>query len=132
MNIVLGGVLVAIIGYLFGSISFAVIVSKHFAKEDVRTRGSGNAGMTNVLRSYGKRPAFFTLIGDFSKGIAAIVQGRLLFSVMGWDANGSTPLIAGCLRSSPYLSVFFPVQGGKGVMTSAGNHPVHQPAGFLR
>ena len=54
-------------GYLLGSISSAVIVSRIYAHDDVRKYGSKNAGMTNVLRTYGKLPALFTFLGDFLK-----------------------------------------------------------------
>ena len=53
---------VALVSYLLGSVSFAVIVSRIGAKDDVRNHGSGNAGMTNILRSYGKKMAAFTAI----------------------------------------------------------------------
>lgn len=72
-------VLSAVIAYLLGSISFAIIVSKLFAHDDVRKYGSKNAGMTNILRTYGKLPALCTLIGDFLKGVLAVVIGRWIF-----------------------------------------------------
>ena len=59
----------AVVAYLLGSISSAVIVSRIYAHDDVRKYGSKNAGMTNVLRTYGKLPALFTLLGDFFKGV---------------------------------------------------------------
>ena len=57
--------LVFTIGYLLGSISFAVVISKTFYKQDIRNFGSGNAGMTNVLRTFGKKAAAATFAGDF-------------------------------------------------------------------
>ena len=63
-------VLAGVIAYLLGSISFAIIVSRIYAHDDVRKYGSKNAGMTNILRTYGKMPAFFTLLGDFLKGVS--------------------------------------------------------------
>ena len=72
-EVILGIALVALIAYLLGSLSFAVIISKVLEKDDVRTHGSGNAGMTNMLRTYGKGPAALTLIGDFSKGVVAVL-----------------------------------------------------------
>ena len=89
-------VFVAAAAYLIGSVSFAVIVSRIGAQDDVRTHGSGNAGMTNILRTYGKKLAAFTAIGDFGKGIVAVALGRMVFR---WRA--STRLTAaisrGCL-----------------------------------
>ena len=60
MNIILACVLTALGGYLLGSILFGVLISKVMFNDDVRDHGSGNAGMTNVLRTYGKLPAVFT------------------------------------------------------------------------
>ena len=76
-------VLAGVIAYLLGSISFAIIVSRIYAHDDVRKYGSKNAGMTNILRTYGKMPAFFTLLGDFLKGVLAVVIGRWIFSIFG-------------------------------------------------
>ena len=63
-------IIVAIAAYLIGSISFSVIISKKFAGFDVREKGSGNAGATNMLRSVGKKAAVLTLICDVLKGVA--------------------------------------------------------------
>ena len=72
-------VLAGLVAYLLGSISFAVIFSRIYAHDDVRKYGSKNAGMTNILRTYGKLPAFFTLLGDFFKGVLAVLVGRWIF-----------------------------------------------------
>ena len=66
-NILLACVLTAAGGYLLGSILFGVLISKVMYNDDVRNHGSGNAGMTNVLRTYGKLPAVFTTIGDVAR-----------------------------------------------------------------
>ena len=65
-------IVVAIIAYLIGSINFSVIISKKMAGFDVREKGSGNAGTTNMLRSVGKRAAAITLLCDVLKGVIAI------------------------------------------------------------
>ena len=65
--------IVGIIAYLIGSINFSVLISKKMAGFDVREKGSGNAGATNMLRSVGKKGAIFTLIGDCLKGVVAIL-----------------------------------------------------------
>ena len=65
-------IIMAIIAYVIGSISFSVIISKKMAGFDVREKGSGNAGSTNVLRSVGKKAAVLTLICDVLKGVIAI------------------------------------------------------------
>ena len=59
--------LVVLIGYLLGSISTGVLLSKAFAKTDIRTQGSGNAGTTNMLRVLGRKAALFTFIGECSR-----------------------------------------------------------------
>ena len=79
--------LVAVIGYLLGSINTAVILSKIVYKQDIRTQGSGNAGMTNMNRVYGKKAALFTFLGDFCKGIIAVVIGKLVLGLAGFDSS---------------------------------------------
>ena len=64
------------IGYLLGSLMFGIIVSKCLYHDDVRNHGSGNAGMTNILRTYGKGAAALTLIGDMGKHDAGDAPGH--------------------------------------------------------
>lgn len=71
---------VAVISYLLGSLNFSIIFSKFFAREDIRKSGSGNAGATNMLRTYGKRFAVITMIGDILKVAVAIV---ITFAILG-------------------------------------------------
>ena len=122
---------VALVSYLLGSVSFAVIVSRIGAKDDVRNHGSGNAGMTNILRSYGKKMAAFTAIGDFGKGVIAVALGRIIFSlagIQGIDAG----YIAGLFVILGHLDpLFFGFKGGKGVLTSLGAAVIVSPIPFL-
>lgn len=121
----------ALIAYLLGSISFAIIVSKVYAHDDVRKYGSKNAGMTNILRTYGKLPAFFTLLGDFLKGVLAVVIGRWIFSTMGITAFDAG-YVAGFFALLGHLyPVYFGFKGGKGVLTSLGIILVVNPLVFL-
>ena len=78
-NILLACVLTAAGGYLLGSILFGVLISKVMYNDDVRNHGSGNAGMTNVLRTYGKLPAVITTIGDVGKSVVAVKLGQFIF-----------------------------------------------------
>ncbi len=121
----------ALVSYLLGSVSFAVIVSRIGAKDDVRNHGSGNAGMTNILRSYGKKMAAFTAIGDFGKGVIAVALGRIIFSlagIQGIDAG----YIAGLFVILGHLyPLFFGFKGGKGVLTSLGAAVIVSPIPFL-
>ena len=63
----------AFAAYLLGSVNFAVIVSRLLYHDDVRKYGSKNAGMTNMLRVYGKKAATLTALGDFGKGVLSVV-----------------------------------------------------------
>ena len=77
-----------ILCYLLGSLSFAIIVSKCVAKKDIREFGSGNAGMTNVLRTLGKGPAALTLLGDIGKAVVGVFLSRLLLIYWGGRSRG--------------------------------------------
>ena len=114
-------ILTAIIAYLLGSISFSVIFTKKFAGFDVREKGSGNAGSTNMLRSVGKKAAALTLVCDILKGVVAIVIAIILGNVVK-DINRELLLqIAGvAVVLGHTFPVFFQFKGGKGVATSLG------------
>ena len=74
-------VIVAIISYLLGSCNFGVIISKSLKKEDIRESGSGNAGTTNMMRTYGKTLGILTIIGDIAKVFVAIWLAFKIMSV---------------------------------------------------
>ena len=114
-------ILIGIMAYCIGSISFSVIFSKKMAGFDVREKGSGNAGSTNVLRTVGKKAAALTLICDILKGVVAILLA-LAFSKIVEDANGALMVqIAGiAVILGHTFPVFFGFKGGKGVATSLG------------
>ena len=80
--------IVAIIDYLIGSINFSVILSKKMAGFDVREKGSGNAGTTNMLRSVGKKAAAITLVCDILKGVIAILIAMLMNKIIP-NTNGA-------------------------------------------
>lgn len=118
---IIGIIVTVIFSYLLGSVNFAIILSKSRKQEDVRDYGSGNAGMTNMLRTYGKRLATFTALGDLIKAIAAVLISRYvifpLFSVGKLDAG----YIAGvAVLIGHIFPIFFNFKGGKGVITSLG------------
>lgn len=105
-------------GYLLGSLNAALIVSKAFYKKDIREFGSGNAGLTNVLRTFGKGAATAVLALDFLKGILACFVGQLLtgnVENMGWAGMYLAGFAAVIGHNWP---VFFGFKGGKGVLTS--------------
>ena len=114
-------IIVGIVAYLLGSISFSVIISKKMAGFDVREKGSGNAGATNMLRSVGKQAAILTLIGDALKGVVAILFA-ILVGAIAKDLDKSLLVqIAGILVVIGHtFPIFFGFKGGKGVATSLG------------
>lgn len=127
----IGVIAAAVLGYLLGSINSAIIVGKIVSGKDIRDFGSGNAGMTNVLRTFGKGPAAFTIIGDFSKGIIAVLLARLIFSVLGIDFMDGA-YVAGFFALLGHLfPVYFGFKGGKGVLISAAIILVINPIAFL-
>ena len=129
-NILLACVLTAAGGYLLGSILFGVLISKVMYNDDVRNHGSGNAGMTNVLRTYGKLPAVFTTLGDVGKSVAAVNLGRFIFGALlsGTGAAWQNPLdpVCGAYLAAIFCMIghsrpiFFGFKGGKGVLVGAG------------
>lgn len=114
-------ILIGVIAYCLGSISFSVIFSRKMAGFDVREKGSGNAGSTNVLRTVGKKAAALTLICDILKGVVAVLLAYA-FSHIVEDANGALMVqIAGiAVVIGHTFPVFFKFKGGKGVATSIG------------
>ena len=114
-------IIVAIIAYLIGSISFSVIISKKMAGFDVREKGSGNAGSTNVLRTVGKKAAVITLICDILKGVVAILLA-LLAGVIIKDLDKALLVqLAGVFVIIGHtFPIFFKFKGGKGIATSLG------------
>lgn len=129
-------ILVAVGAYLLGSINTAIIVSHIHAGDDVRNHGSGNAGMTNMLRTYGKGPAAFTAMGDFLKAVLAVVLGRVVFTLAGFTPDNGFPLDAGyiaglCVLLGHIFPIYFRFKGGKGVMAALGVILVVNPLAFL-
>lgn len=105
-----------IISYLLGSLSSAVITARIFKFPDPRTEGSGNAGATNVLRTAGKKPALYAVIGDILKGFVAVIIGRIL----GLE-GAMLGLIAFVAVIGHIFPIFFGFKGGKGVATAVGS-----------
>lgn len=102
-------------GYLFGSVSSAIIVAKIMGLDDPRTQGSGNPGATNVLRLGGKKAAIITLAGDVLKGLLPVMIAKSI---------SDDPLILALTAFATFLGhlypVFFGFKGGKGVATAIG------------
>ena len=115
-------IIMAIIAYCIGSVNFSVMISKKIAGFDVREKGSGNAGTTNMLRSVGKKAAAITLICDILKGVVAIGISIIIGNMVK-EANKELLLqIAGiAVVIGHTFPVFFGFKGGKGVATSLRN-----------
>ena len=98
------------IGYLLGSFNSAIVVSKVFMGYDIRTKGSGNAGLTNSYRCMGTKPTVFVLLGDIGKGVIASVIGSMMMGSLG-------VLIAGCSAIIGHMfPLYFRFKGGKGIL----------------
>lgn len=106
--------IIAVCAYLFGSLSFAIIVSKVTLGKDIRNYGSGNAGLTNAYRTMGAKKTLFVLLGDIAKGAAAVS--------VGWALGGPVgKLTAGIFVILGHMfPLYFGFKGGKGVLVGAG------------
>ena len=108
--------LTVVIGYLLGNLNGAVCISHLVAHEDVRSQGSGNAGLTNFIRNYGAGRSALVILIDVGKAVAACVLGGLLLKAdLGFAAGsaiGGTAVMLGHM-----LPVFYGFRGGKGILT---------------
>lgn len=116
---------ILILGYLLGSIPFALLVGKWGHGIDIRQHGSGNLGTTNTFRVLGKKAGIIVLIGDLGKGAVASLVPILLASEL-------HPLFAGLAAVIGHIyPVFAKFKGGKAVATSGGMLLVTSPILFL-
>lgn len=122
---IIGAVLCAVVPYLLGSINFAIIISGKSYKQDIREFGSKNAGMTNMMRVYGKRAAGLTLLGDAMKAVVAGLFGYAILGQLGAYIAGTA-----CIFGHTF-PVFFKFKGGKGVVTAAVTVLMCNPYVFL-
>lgn len=114
-------IIMLIVAYLIGSVNFSVLISKRVAGFDVREKGSGNAGSTNVLRSVGKGAAVITLICDILKGVVAISIAIIIGNIIQNSNKELLVQIAGiAVVIGHTFPIFFGFKGGKGVATSLG------------
>ena len=120
-----GTVLCMIAAYLIGSINPAIIISKKVYHDDIRTHGSGNAGTTNTLRTYGKKTAAVIFLLDFLKAVVAVVIGSLLMSREVGGAIAGLFVILGHM-----FPIYYQFKGGKGVASLAGVVLMLSPISF--
>ena len=113
---ILSVILAAVIAYLLGNLNGAVVISRLVAHEDVRTKGSGNAGLTNFTRNYGAATSVFVILIDVGKAVAACLIGGLLLKRFGHYTDGIAlgGLFVILGHDFPALLGF---KGGKGILS---------------
>ena len=121
-----------LLAYLLGSIPWGLILSRIFARDDIRLKGSGNIGATNVARETGVIPGLLTLAGDILKGAVPVYLALLAFG----SADGSGDVYLSAVALAAFSGHLFPIylkfrDGGKGVATAAGCFAVVSPAAVL-
>ncbi len=107
-------IIVVIISYLIGNLSFAYILGKFIMKKDVRDYGSGNSGATNAIRAFGAKIGVWAFVGDVLKGVVAVLIGKVIGEEYGGYLAGAFVIIG---HNWPALLNF---KGGKGVATTIG------------
>lgn len=113
--------LTIVLSYLLGSINSALIVSRLLYQDDIRRHGSGNAGVTNMYRIYGRGPALITVLGDFSKAVLAVLIARVIFVRLGVAISHDPGYLAGLFALIGHIfPLYFKFKGGKGVMPLIG------------
>ncbi len=114
-------ILSGIIAYLIGSINSAILVGRAFGGDDIRTHGSGNAGTTNALRTYGKGAAACVVLGDVLKTVIAILAVKLFAYLLKVDEPTSRLMFyvaSVCAVLGHNFPIYFNFHGGKGVLVS--------------
>ena len=106
-------ILLCMLTYLVGSLNFSIIISKRYHNDDIRNYGSGNAGTTNMLRTYGRRAAVLTLVGDALKAIVSTLYGYALLGFTGAYVAGFFCILGHC------FPIWYKFKGGKGIVTVA-------------
>jgi len=119
-------VLGLVVVYLIGSIPVGFLVTRIAGGFDIRGKGSGNIGATNVLRTLGPVPAITTLLGDILKGYVAVRAAEVLGPEPAWGAAGAVLVIVGNC-----WPVFLRFKGGKGVATGLGAFLALTPKAIL-
>ena len=125
---------VLLASYLLGSINSAIIISKTVYKDDIRKHGSGNGGMTNMLRTFGGKAALLTLLGDLGKTaisifLAGVVYG---FGYVGGISVSGVCYFAGLFAVLGHVfPLYYGFKGGKGVLATSTMALILTPIPFL-
>ena len=125
--IVLWFALCGVIGYLLGSFNGAILISRWIRKEDIRTKGSGNAGLTNFYRNYGGMDTLLVLLIDVGKTILACFIGGWIIKAAGFTSpeprldwtDEAQMLCGGFAVIGHIFPIWFGFRGGKGILTCA-------------
>ena len=112
--------------YLLGGVPFGWILSKRFFGTDVRDKGSGNIGATNVARVAGKGAGLLTLVLDVAKGVLSVLVARAVLPSSQWGAWAGLAAIVGHI-----FPVYLKFRGGKGVSTALGVFSILVPKAVL-
>ena len=118
-NVIIVYAVTALVAYLIGSFNMAILISKYHKFSDIREHGSGNAGMTNMLRIFGRRAATWTFIGDFLKGAIVVFVAREIGKDL--QMNLDLAYIAALFVMLGHIyPLYFKFRGGKGIATALG------------
>ena len=111
-------IITVVVGYFLGNLNGAIFTARYFAHEDVREKGSGNAGLTNFVRNFGTGKAIFVIVLDVGKSVAACFLGGALLAPYGLTTEG---MVLGALAVSlgHDFPALFGFKGGKGVVCGA-------------
>ena len=128
----LNSILIFLLAYLIGSFSGSMFVSKTFFKEDIREKGSGNAGTTNTFRAYGLKYSLISLVIDFAKGYLAVFIANYLATNYFVSIQDYSKYIAGVAVIVGHVwPIYHGFKGGKGMATSFGVNLYFAPIVFL-
>ena len=110
------GLLVFIVAYLLGNLNGAVLVSRFLAKEDVRKKGSGNAGLTNYIRNYGAGSSVLVIAIDVLKAVIACWLGGWILGIYGYHDDGVAVGALGVILGHDFPALL-DFKGGKGILS---------------
>ena len=123
--LIIGTLICAAIAYLLGGLNFAIIISRVKYRDDIRKHGSGNAGMTNMMRTYGRAAGIFTLLGDLLKAVVAVLLTEMLMGEVSAHIAGLACMLGHC------FPCWYGFKGGKGVAVAAATILSLEPIVFL-
>ncbi len=111
----------AVLGYLIGSVNSSILIIRIWKREEIREKGSKNAGLTNVLRVYGKKAALIILIADLLKGVVAVFLAKFIANLIGTELELIIfGYVAGIFVMIGHIfPIFYHFKGGKGVLIAA-------------